>query len=67
MGGALNLSGATDRILGDWTTNAIVYVSSGIPIASPTAGALNIANGVSYFNQRPDLTCNPGWPHTADH
>ncbi len=64
-GRALNLQGATDKILGGWTTNAIVYISSGIPIASPTAGSWA---GVSYFNQRPDVTCNPGHntPHSAE-
>jgi hypothetical protein len=42
--------------------NGILYLSTGIPIASPTVGA-----GISYFNQRPDMTCNPatGAPHTA--
>jgi len=65
-GRALNLQGAADRVLGGWTTNAIVYVSSGIPIASPTAGTWA---GVSYFNQRPDLVCNPasGAPRNAAH
>jgi hypothetical protein len=64
-GRALNLQGAADKVLGGWTTNAIVYVSSGIPIASPTAGSWA---GISYFNQRPDMTCNPGHnaPHTAE-
>jgi hypothetical protein len=64
-GRALNLNGASNAILGGWTTSAIVYVSSGIPIASPTAGAWS--NGTSYFNQRPDMTCNPahGAPHTS--
>ena len=40
----------------------IGYLSTGIPIASPIVGA-----GVSYFNQRPDLSCDPGKgaPHTA--
>lgn len=68
-GRALNLNGAIDRILGGWTTNAILYVGSGIPIASPTAGALNMANGISYFNQRPDMVCNPakGAPRTWEH
>jgi hypothetical protein len=63
-GRVLALQGAFDRILGGWTTNAIVYVSSGIPIASPIAGTWA---GVSYFNQRPDMVCNPahGAPHTA--
>jgi len=68
-GRALNLSGAPDKILGGWTTNAIVYISSGIPIASPVAGALESANGYTYFNQRPDMVCNPaqGAPRTAAH
>lgn len=68
-GRALSLSGAPDKILGGWTTNAIVYISSGIPIASPVAGALESANGYTYFNQRPDMVCNPasGAPHTAAH
>lgn len=56
-GRAWNLQGATDKVLGGWTTNAIIYISSGIPIASPTAGSWA---GISYFNQRPDMTCNPG-------
>ena len=65
-GRALDLSGAADKAFGGWTTSAIVYISSGIPIASPTAGTWA---GVSYFNQRPDLTCNPGSgaPRTAVH
>lgn len=64
-GRAVNLRGTSNAILGGWTTNAIVYLSTGIPIASPTAGAW--ANGISYFNQRPDMTCNPaaGAPRTA--
>ena len=61
-GRALNLSGPSDAVLGGWTANLIAYLSTGVPIASPTVGA-----GVSYFNQRPDLTCDPshGAPHTA--
>ncbi len=63
-GRALNLGGVSDAVLGGWTVNAIAYVSSGIPIASPTVGA-----GISYFNQRPDLACDPGKgaPHTEAH
>jgi len=62
-GRALNLTGIGNAVLGGWTANAIGYLSTGVPIASPTVGA-----GVSYFNQRPDLTCNPGSgaPHTAN-
>ena len=61
-GRALNLNGAANNILGGWTVNAIGYISSGIPIASPTVGA-----PISYFNQRPNLTCDPsiGAPRTA--
>jgi outer membrane receptor protein involved in Fe transport len=61
-GQALNLNGIGNAILGGWTANLIAYLSTGIPIASPSVGA-----GTSYFNQRPDLTCNPasGAPHTA--
>jgi hypothetical protein len=49
-------------VLGRWTANVIAYFSTGVPIASPTVGA-----GISYFNQRPDLSCDPshGAPHTA--
>jgi hypothetical protein len=61
-GRALNLNGAGNAILGGWTGNAIAYVSTGVPIATPGVGA-----ATAYFNQRPDLTCNPssGAPHTA--
>ncbi|HTD55062.1 MAG TPA: hypothetical protein VK670_06745, partial [Silvibacterium sp.] len=61
-GRTVNLHGVSNAFLGEWTVNGIYYWSSGIPIASPTVGA-----GFSYFNQRPDLTCNPGLnaPHTA--
>jgi len=41
--------------LGGWTTNAIVYLSTGVPIASPSSGVTP-----GYFNQRADLICNPG-------
>ncbi len=60
-GRALNLHGFADAVLGGWTTNGILYLSTGVPIASPVAGAQ-----FSYFNQRPNLTCDPGKgaPHT---
>jgi len=41
-------------MLGGWTTNLILYVGTGVPIASPSVGA-----GTSYFAQRADLVCNP--------
>jgi hypothetical protein len=61
-GRTLSLHGAADAILGGWTANGIVYLSTGVPIASPVVGA-----AISYFNQRPNLTCDPskGAPHTA--
>jgi hypothetical protein len=61
-GRAVNLNGVTNDIAGGWTVNAIVYLGSGVPIASPGSGI-----GQGYFGQRADLTCNPaaGAPHTA--
>jgi hypothetical protein len=61
-GRALNLSGPANAILGGWTADGVFYLSSGIPIVSPAVNA-----PVSYFNQRPNLTCDPskGAPHTA--
>jgi hypothetical protein len=61
-GRAVQPNRVVDVLVGGWTANAIVYLSTGIPIASPTVGA-----PVSYFNQRPDLTCDPGKgaPHTV--
>jgi hypothetical protein len=61
-GRGVNLSGVSDAILGGWTTNAIVYLSTGVPIASPGSGV-----PISYLNQRADVTCNPaaGAPHTV--
>jgi hypothetical protein len=61
-GRALNLTGVSDAFLGGWTVNAIAYLSTGVPIASPTSGV-----APSYFNQRSDLACDPshGALHTA--
>jgi hypothetical protein len=61
-GQAVNLNGVSDAILGGWTINGILYLGTGVPIASPTSGA-----PLSPFNQRADMTCNPasGAPHTA--
>ena len=60
-GRAVNLNAVGNAFLGEWTVNGIFYWSTGIPIASPVVGA-----PFSYFNQRPNLTCNPGLnaPHT---
>jgi hypothetical protein len=61
-GRAVNLNGISNSIFGGWTTGAILYLGSGIPIPAPTVGA-----PVSYFAQCADMTCNPakGAPHTA--
>jgi hypothetical protein len=61
-GRAVNLGGAADAILGGWTVNGILYLSTGVPVASPISGV-----PVSYFNQRADMLCDPkhGAPHTA--
>jgi hypothetical protein len=58
------LHGAANFIAGGWTLNGIFYWSTGVPIASPVVGA-----PTSYFNQRPDLSCNPSIraPHTPAH
>jgi len=53
-GQMVNLHGVSNAILGGWTTNFILYLGTGVPIASPVVGA-----GTSYFSQRADLICNP--------
>jgi hypothetical protein len=69
---AVNLSGVSNAILGNWTVDGIFYLSTGIPIASPEAGTStnpNVPGGFSYVaNQRADLICDPrkGAPHTID-
>ena len=62
QGRAVNLNRVGNAIVGGWTANGIVYLSTGVPIASPLVGA-----PIAYFNQRPNLTCDPshGAPHTA--
>jgi hypothetical protein len=61
-GRGVNLSGATDAVLGGWTINGILYLSTGVPIASPLSGTTP-----GYFTQRADMVCNPaqGAPHTV--
>ncbi len=58
-GRAINLNGISNAALGGWTVNAIAYLSTGVPIASPTSGV-----SPSYFNQRADQTCSTA-PHTV--
>ena len=62
-GQLVNLNGAANTILGGWTVNGILYLSTGVPINSPNAGTSPV-----YFNQRADMTCNPasGAPHTVN-
>ena len=50
-GRAVNLHGAANAVLGGWTANTIVYLSTGIPIPSPGTGT-----PIGYFNQRADMT-----------
>jgi len=58
---AVNLHGVSDAVLGGWTTNLIVYLGTGVPINSPSAGG-----SPSFFSQRSDLTsCSQATPHTA--
>ena len=54
--------GWMSHAVGGWTVNTIVYLSTGVPINSPSSGT-----NPSFFNQRSDLVCNPakGAPHTA--
>ena len=53
-GQRVNLNGFANAVLGGWTTNAIAYLSTGVPIPSPSSGVTP-----GYFNQRADLICNP--------
>jgi hypothetical protein len=61
-GQAVNLNGFANAIAGGWTVNGILYLSTGVPIASPTSGTPNTP-----FTQRADMVCNPasGAPHTT--
>ncbi|HTW82059.1 MAG TPA: carboxypeptidase-like regulatory domain-containing protein [Terracidiphilus sp.] len=61
-GRRVDLKGFGNAALGGWTMNAIVYLSTGNPINSPSSGTTP-----SYFNQRADMTCNPAAhaPHTV--
>ena len=58
-----NLSGVSNAIAGGWTVNAILYLSTGVPINSPGSGT-----SPSFFGQRADLLCDPakGAPHTVN-
>ena len=69
---AVNLSGISNAILGNWTVDGIFYLSTGVPIVSPEVGTSpnpNVPGGVSYVtNQRADMICDPskGAPHNAN-
>ncbi len=60
-GRALDLAGLPNAILGSWSINALVYLSTGVPVNAPTG------TGDQFFNQRVDQVCDPGKgaPHTA--
>jgi hypothetical protein len=62
-GRAVNLNGVGNAILGGWTANGILYLSDGVPIASPSSGT-----PLSPLGQRADQICNPaqGAPHTVN-
>jgi hypothetical protein len=55
-------AGAANTLLGGWTVNSVLSLSTGIPIAVPGG------TGDPWFGQRPDLTCDPGVgaPHTVN-
>ncbi|HEY3706088.1 MAG TPA: carboxypeptidase regulatory-like domain-containing protein [Terracidiphilus sp.] len=63
-GRAVDLGSLGNGFVGGWTGNYILYLSTGIPIASPGSGVQP-----SYFNQRADMTCDPskGAPHSQSH
>jgi hypothetical protein len=60
-GMAVNLNGVSNAILGGWTVNGILYLSTGVPIHSPGSG-----DPLTPFSQRSDMICNPasGARHT---
>jgi hypothetical protein len=63
-GKRMNLTGVSNAIAGGWTVNAIVYLSTGVPVNSPPSGI-----NPSYLpNQRGDMVCDPSRsaPHTVD-
>jgi hypothetical protein len=64
-GRALDLKGFSNAMLGDWTISGIYYLSTGVPINSPTVGQTNIF----LPSQRTSLACDPskGAPHTVNH
>ncbi len=53
-GRAVDLDGVGNAFLGNWSVNTIVYLSTGVPVNAPTG------TGSPYFNQRVDMTCDPG-------
>jgi hypothetical protein len=62
-GRRLNLDGWKNEVLGGWTGNTIVYLSTGVPIGAPTG------TGAKFFTQRVDEVCDPGKgaPHSVAH
>ncbi len=41
-GRAINVNGLANAILGGWTANGVAYLSTGVPIASPVMGAVDL-------------------------
>jgi hypothetical protein len=63
QGRSVDLNGVSNAILGGWTVNGILYLSTGVPINSPSSGTPNAP-----FSQRADMICDPskGAPHTTN-
>jgi len=55
QGRAVNLHGVVNEAFGGWTVGGILFLSSGNPIPALASGQYG-----TYFNQRADLTCDPG-------
>jgi hypothetical protein len=55
QGRAVNLSGLANEAFGGWTLGGILFLSTGNPIPALASGQNN-----TYFNQRANLTCDPG-------
>ncbi|MGH9543111.1 MAG: carboxypeptidase regulatory-like domain-containing protein [Terriglobales bacterium] len=61
-GRLVNVNGFANELAGGWTLNTVLSFSTGTPVS--VSGATNDP----WFNQRPNLTCDPGMdaPKTAD-
>ncbi|HZT72630.1 MAG TPA: TonB-dependent receptor [Terriglobales bacterium] len=61
-GRMINVNGWANELAGGWTLNTVLSLSTGTPVS--VSGATNDP----WFNQRPDLTCDPGtdMPKTSE-